>query len=433
MDAVKSNSIPKRTQKMGEVRRPTTDNLGIYISVPFCRAKCSYCNFASGVYGSDKMAAYLDSLLGEIRSARVRAEQWGANLPQFVDSVYFGGGTPSLLQIIHLQDILKAINDTVPRAPKMETTLECAPGQLEDELLDALPGLGFDRVSLGVQSFVDRETKAVGRMHTRAAALREISRLRGVGIDNVNVDLIAGLPHQTAESWSESVKQAIDSGVPHVSVYMLDVDEDSRLGREMLAGGTRYGVGLVPGEGLIAAMYAEACERFAAAGIAQYEISNFARPGYESRHNLKYWSRQPYLGFGLDAHSFLRTSGGGHVRIATTDNLDEYLNRGAREVETRVSETDAIEEMWFLGLRLTAGISLAKTEREIGPTAMAAFQPVLQQCVEEESLEYCDGNIRLTAHGKLFANDVFARFLGVLGAAELAEQSEITAEQGVFA
>lgn len=433
MDAVKFNSIPKQTKKMGEVRRATSDTLGIYISVPFCRAKCSYCNFASGVYGSDKMTAYVDRLVEEIRNAPVLAEEWSVKWPQFIDTVYFGGGTPSIIKNLNLRNILQAIHDKFCSAPKMEVTMECAPGQLQDELLDVLPGLGINRVSLGVQSFVDRETKAVGRTHTRAIAQQEISRLRSAGIDNINVDLIAGLPNQTAESWRESLDHAIDSGVPHVSIYMLDVDEDSRLGREMLAGGTRYGVGLVPGEGLIAAMYAEACERLAGAGIAQYEISNFSRSGWESRHNLKYWTRQPYIGFGLDAHSFLLTSDGHQVRVATIDDLDEYLCGGAQRTVTRISHTAAIEEMWFLGLRLHAGISLENTQEEIGPKAMAAFQPVLQQCLDDETLEFLEGNIRLTARGKLFANEVFSRFIGVLRTAEQPLHAKATAEEEVLA
>lgn len=433
MDAVKFNSIPKVRNKVAETRHDTSKALGIYISVPFCRAKCSYCNFASDVYGDKKMAVYVDRLVENIRSSRDRAEEWGVDLPWAVDTVYFGGGTPSLLNYSNFGNIVQEIRDTFSCSPRIEFTLECAPGQIEDEVLAVLPSLGINRISLGVQSFVNRETKAVGRMHTGAIALQEISRLRSVGIDNINVDLIAGLPHQTTDSWRESLNHAIDSGVPHVSVYMLDVDEDSRLGREMLSGGTRYGVGLVPGEGLIAAMYSEACERFATAGLAQYEISNFSRPGWESRHNLKYWMRRPYIGFGLDAHSFLPACDGLQVRIATTDDLDEYLSGTAPVTMNRISRTEAIEEMWFLGLRLNAGISLARIEREIGRMAMSTFQPILQECLDDGTLKDHSGHIRLTARGKLFANEVFARFLGVMDSAYPMRPAGLTLEQGVLA
>ncbi len=398
------------------ISAPTT--LGIYVSIPFCRAKCSYCNFASGVYGNERLAEYVNRLTAEIRSSSRRAAGWLAALPENVDSVYFGGGTPSLLSVEQMQRILEALQEVFSFAPQTEMTLECAPGQLSDSLLQALPRLGINRVSLGVQSFVDREAAAVGRLHTGAVVLAEIARLRGAGIDEINVDLIAGLPHQTMASWRTSLEAAIATGVSHLSVYMLDVDEDSRLGREMLAGGARYGVGLVPREATIADMYGEACERFSQASIAQYEISNFARTGHESRHNLKYWTRQPYVGFGLDAHSFLHTCDGNAVRVGTTDDLTKYLDHSARETVTSVSAAEAIEEAWFLGLRLSAGVSLLAMEQNIGHTAMRAFQPVLGVCEQEGLLTRDGDSVRLTQPGRLFANEVFARFLSVLPAQE---------------
>lgn len=432
MDAMKTMKILKHTlarpvkESSRSIASSTSGSLGIYISIPFCRAKCSYCNFASGVYGSERISEYVDRLTAEIRAIRKRSTEWYASLPEAVDSIYFGGGTPSLLETKLMRALLQAIQQEFSYASEAEITLECAPGQLSDELLHALPALGFNRISLGVQTFVDREAKAVGRFHTRAIALQEIARLRSVGIEDINVDLIAGLPHQTSESWQVSLDQAILTGVPHLSVYMLDVDEDSRLGREMLFGGTRYGVGLVPSDEIIAAMYDQACRQFASAGIAQYEISNFARPGSQSRHNLKYWTRQPYLGFGLDAHSFLHSLDGAAIRIGTTDDLTAYLKHGAQETITRVSSAEAIEEAWFLGLRLAAGVSLAAMEREIGPATMSAFDPVLRECEDDGLLVRDAGYVRLTRRGRLFANEVFARFLGVLDSAPQME------EQGVL-
>ena len=406
------------------------DTLGIYVSIPFCRAKCSYCNFASGVFGSERMAAYVERLAAEIRAIRAQAKTWNAMLPEKIDSVYFGGGTPSLLSPEQMQQMLNALQEVFFFDAGAEITLECAPGQLSDGLLQALPLLGFNRVSLGVQSFVDHEAAAVGRLHTRAITLEEIARLRRAGIDDINVDLIAGLPHQTMESWQESLDTALATGVPHLSVYMLDVDEDSRLGREMLAGGTRYGVGLVPREATIAAMYNQACEQFSRAGVAQYEISNFARVACESRHNLKYWTRQAYLGFGLDAHSFLHTTDGNAVRVGRTDDLTQYLDRSAEEILTTVSAHEAIEEAWFLGLRLVVGVSLSTMEERTGSVAMRAFQPILAECEEQGLLERDGIHIRLTQQGRLFANDVFARFLGVLAVADNLETS--FQKQGAF-
>ena len=392
--------------------------LGIYVSIPFCRAKCSYCNFASGVYGADRLAAYVEKLTAEIREVRERVTERGGQFPVDVDSVYFGGGTPSLLSISQLSAIVKAIREVLSVDDFAEMTLECAPGQLSEQILQSMPSLGFNRVSLGVQSFVDQEAAAVGRTHTRAITMHDIDRLRAAGIDDINIDLIAGLPHQTRQSWSESLAQAIAAGVPHLSVYMLDVDEDSRLGREMIAGGTRYEVGMVPNEQTIAEMYTEAVEQFGAAGIAQYEISNFARAGHRSRHNLKYWTRQPYLGFGLDAHSFLPAAAGEAIRVGATDDLVDYLDpsigKSERETITPVSPSQALEEAWFLGLRLNDGVSIPEITHEFGSFAIEAYQPILVEAQQQGLMEYDEHRARLTQQGRLFANDVFQRFLGVL-------------------
>jgi oxygen-independent coproporphyrinogen-3 oxidase len=409
--------------------------LGIYVSIPFCRAKCSYCNFASGVFGGERMAAYVEKLTAQIREAPEHVAACGGRLPKIIDSLYFGGGTPSLLKVNQLKYILKALNERFTFDAAAEITLECAPGQLSGELLQALPEFGFNRVSLGVQSFMDHEAAAVGRLHTRAITLKEIDRLRLAGIDDINLDLIAGLPHQTRQSWSESITEAIATSVPHLSVYMLDVDEDSRLGREIIAGGTRYGVGMVPNESSIADMYSEACEQFAAAGVAQYEISNFARMGHRSRHNLKYWRRRPYLGFGLDAHSFLPTAEGGAIRVATSDDLVAYLDANGgnneRETVTTVSPSEALEEAWFLGLRLNEGVSLKEIAQEFGEPALRAFELTLSEARQQGLIEYDQHRARLTAQGRLFANDVFQRFLGVVPLPQVVANP--IQPQGVFA
>src|SRR5215813_3538261 len=279
--------------------------LGIYISVPFCRSKCTYCNFASGVFSAAQMGQYVDRLIADAGAARAVAAEHGAELPESADSIYLGGGTPSLLPPDELKRLFVALRQDFLIGRDAEITVECAPGTLTEEIIAALKDCGVNRVSLGVQSFVDQEAASVARLHTRQKTLADIARLRAAGISNINVDLIAGLPHQTRESWRDSLNQAIETGVPHLSVYMLEVDEDSRLGRELIAGGTKYHAHFVPDDDLTAGFYETACERLNDAGIAQYEISNFARAGFESRHNLKYWTRQPYLGFGVDAHSML--------------------------------------------------------------------------------------------------------------------------------
>jgi len=382
-------------------------SLGIYISVPFCRAKCSYCNFASGVFSAGKMERYVDRVVADIAAARVLAAEHNAELPPTADTIYLGGGTPSILEIPLLERLFHAVRANFDVAPTAEVTMECAPGQISDALIAALPGLGVNRVSLGMQSFIDQEARAVGRMHTAEVTLNDLARLRAAGIGNINLDLIAGLPHQNAESWNESLERVIATGVPHVSVYMLEVDDDSRLGRELIAGGTRYHAHHVPDDDLIADLYASACEKLAAAGIPQYEISNFARAGMESVHNLKYWTRQPYIGFGLDAHSMLCTAAGA-PRISTTDDLEQFLAAPGHAF-TAVSPQQATEEEFFLGLRLNRGIDLETVQNR---RTMEPFQlEAVAQLLRDGLLEQVGTRIRLTPRGRLLSNDVFGCFL----------------------
>jgi oxygen-independent coproporphyrinogen-3 oxidase len=347
------------------------DALGLYVSIPFCRSKCTYCNFASGVYPASEHARYVDRLIEDMQAAGAWAERMGVELPRRVDTVYLGGGTPSLLAPQLLQRLFAAMRLQFNIDPDAEITVECAPGQLADETLAALAACGVNRVSLGVQSFIDREAASSGRLHNRAIVLADVMRLRAARICNLNIDLIAGLPGQTFASWQESlmVMAALaDAGVPHASVYMLEVDEDSRLGREMLAHGARYHADLVPTDDAIAQMYSMAIEALRHAGLEQYEISNFCRLGFHSRHNLRYWQRRPYLGLGLDASSMLAFNETDSVddsrvlRSTTTDDLKAYL-AGAEPVETTVfTRAQQREEAWFLGLRLNAGVDLAAME-----------------------------------------------------------------------
>jgi oxygen-independent coproporphyrinogen-3 oxidase len=271
-----------------------------------------------------------------------------------------------------------------------------------------------NRVSLGVQSFVDAEAAAVGRLHKRATVRDDIARLRAAGITNINIDLIAGLPHQTASTWQQSLDETLATGAAHVSVYMLEVDEDSRLGREVMAGGTRYHAHFVPDEEATADFYLAACAQLEAAGIVQYEISNFARAGSESRHNLKYWTRQPYLGFGVDAHSMLTsaTPKADAVRFATADALEKYV-AGSLLARSEVSPAAALEEYFFLGLRLNRGVGLREVAASFGQPALDTLMPTIAELVADELMEVRgDGEIiRLTPRGRLLSNEVFQRFL----------------------
>jgi oxygen-independent coproporphyrinogen-3 oxidase len=378
------------------------DKLGVYVSVPFCRAKCSFCNFASGVGGAEAIEQYVTTLCGEIARVGEAAAALGAELPRVVDTVYFGGGTPSLLEPEQMRRIFAVLGGEFAIERGAEITLEAAPGQIEDAVLDEAIRLGVNRVSLGVQSFVDLESRAVGRLHTGEECVREIRRLRKRGVLDVGADLIAGLPYQTRESWQKSLdaagELAAEGALTHLSVYLLEIDEDSRLGREVLGGGARIHAPAVASDELAVELYELACEFLPGIGFEQYEISNFAVKGFQSKHNRKYWERKPYLGVGLDAHSMLRTSGGA-VRFANADELSAYHGSGPVEV-TRVGEREAFEESLFLGLRMCEGVEGSLLDAGILADLTA------------ETLMWVSGSrAGLTVRGRLVSNEVFGRLL----------------------
>jgi oxygen-independent coproporphyrinogen-3 oxidase len=354
---------------------------GVYLSYPFCAQKCTYCNFASGVFPRALESRYLDRLQAEIRAHRW---EWRP------ETVYLGGGTPSAMD----SEALAAVLQSIPGRPWTEATIEAAPGTITREKAVAWVALGIDRVSLGVQSFVETEIRRTGRKHTAQIVADEVALFRDAGIRRMNIDLIAGLAGQTAQSWRESLDWIERLAPDHVSVYMLEVDEDSRLGKELMLGGVRYGAADVPDDEQIATFYETAVERLAALGIERYEISNFARPGCESRHNLKYWTIEPYVGFGADAHSF-----DGILRRQNAESVDEYL--AGRQPETAPSQAD---ERFFVGLRLMSGIRPSREE-------WSRFERPIRRFVDAGLLEAADGVLRLTGRGVLLSNEVFQEFL----------------------
>src|SRR3954469_96772 len=387
--------------------------LGLYISVPFCKTKCSYCNFASDVFSRTVFENYVSHVCSEIEQAAETAEHMGSLLDRAVDSVYFGGGTPTLLDVTDLERIFVTIRQNFGILKSAEITVECAPGTLNSAVIENLRRYGANRVSLGVQSFDDKESASVGRLHKRSIVIEDIAQLRSAGISNINVDLIAGLPHQTPQSWEVSLDQLISLKVPHASIYMLEVDDDSRLGRELIAGGQKYHAHFVPDEDLTAGMYEIAGERLNAAGIRQYEISNFARLGCESTHNLKYWARQPYLGFGVDAHSMLHsTVAGAAVRFSNPDSLEKYIS-GASKARTPVSSEDALQEAFFLGLRVNRGVDLRLLEYEFGENQVGAYDKTISELMDAGLVERESATIRLTAKGRMLSNEVFERFISI--------------------
>lgn len=344
---------------------------GVYVSYPFCRQKCYYCNFASGVFRPEVEARYRAALDRELRAA-----EW----PWTPETVYFGGGTPGGVE---------AFLNLIPGRPWREATMEMAPGQLPETI-----PTGINRASLGVQSFAEAELRLSGRRHDAATVERDVATLRRGGVAEINIDLIAGLPGQTAASWRVSLDWIERLAPTHVSVYMLEVDEDSNLGRAVGRGSRA-----APDDDLIADHYELAVERLAAMGLPRYEISNFARPGHESLHNLKYWRREPYLGFGADAHSF-----DGLRRWQNVETAQEYVN--APDPRLPATEAKADEERFFLGLRLAEGV-------EPSPADWEKWGVPLDRFLADGLLERAGTRIRLTSRGILLSNEVFSEFIEV--------------------
>jgi len=401
--------------------------LGIYVQVPFCQTKCTYCNFHTGVVASSRFAPYVEAVCREIREHRELLKAVGVDwhgrlgrsgaVPQgrngeiagedlVVDTVYIGGGTPSLLDPANLQNILDAIRSTFT-AELAEVTLEADPETIEAKKAAAWVRAAINRVSFGLQSFSDKELVAAGRMHRRADIFRAVPILREAGIRNISFDLIAGLPHQSKESWRQSLDELGTLAPEHVSVYLLEIDEESRLGKELLQGGGKYSAGAVPSEDEMVDYYEMAQKGLRAAGYHHYEISNWAKPGFESRHNLKYWRREAYLGFGAGAHSFSGTE-----RWANAHDAADYvtaLEGGRLPVEQRETLTaeSALEEELFLGLRQLDGIDVAQIEREYGVTVMGRFDPLTSAGLVER-----DGSVvRLVPRRLSVSNEVFVELM----------------------
>ncbi|HEY6268997.1 MAG TPA: radical SAM family heme chaperone HemW [Candidatus Acidoferrum sp.] len=409
--------------------------IGIYVQVPFCQTKCTYCNFHTGVVATSRFAPYVEAVCGEIRghgellraagiswgsgpSASLGVNEWRVTRhggqasgeqegPEFVvDTVYIGGGTPSLLNPVHLQNLLDVIRETFA-GDLAEVTLEADPETVEAGKAEAWVAAGINRVSFGLQSFVDRELVAAGRMHRREDIYRAVPILRAAGIRNISFDLIAGLPYQTRDSWRQSLDELIAIGPEHVSVYLLEIDEGSRLGAELLGGGKKYSAGAVPSEDEMAEFYEMAQERLGAAGYHHYEISNWAKPGHESKHNLKYWRREPYLGFGAGAHSFSGTE-----RWANAHDAAAYVSavQGGRlpvEQHEVLTAEGALEEELFLGLRQLDGIDVGRIEREYGASLAARFDPLASAGLVKR-----DGSIVRLAPEKLsVSNEVFVELM----------------------
>ncbi len=411
------------------------------MQVPFCQTKCTYCNFHTGVVASSRFAPYVEAVCGEIRGHRellrsagvgdlagnaqnpvrhVEGMQEGLRHGVVADTVYIGGGTPSLLDPDHLADILDEVRATFSgrlasegepynsgATVLEEVTLEADPETVEAGKAEAWVRAGINRVSFGLQSFVDKELVAAGRMHRRADIYRAVPILRAAGIGNISFDLIAGLPFQTKESWRQSLDELTGLSPEHVSVYLLEIDEGSRLGTELLGGGKKYSAGAVPSEDEMAEFYETAQEALGAAGYHHYEISNWAKPGFESRHNLKYWRREPYLGFGAGAHSFSGTERWANAHDAAAYVAAVQAGRLPVEQHETLTAESALEEELFLGLRQLDGIDVGRIEKEYGVTLAGRFDPLAFAGLVKR-----DGSVvRLAPERLSVSNEVFVELM----------------------
>lgn len=379
--------------------------LSLYIHYPFCLRKCLYCAFNSVVDAPCTPDGYLEGLLREMD---LRAAAAGAGASAI--TLYFGGGTPSLLEPVQVQRIIAAARRCYRLAPDAEITLECNPGTATFEKLAALREAGVNRLSLGVQSFDDAFLVALGRIHTGRQAVEAFAAARSAGFDNVGIDLIHSLPGQTCVDWERDLARACELQPEHLSVYGLTVEEGTPFALQEEEGRLT-----LPDEEMSVAMYEKSSELLTAAGYEQYEIANFARPGFRSRHNAGYWERRPYLGFGAGAHSYLRASGHGR-RFSNADQVEDYLRMVLRDtlptVESRtLSRDEAMAEYFFLGLRMTEGVSLERFREEFSVSFRDAFGPVCADLFAVGLLEVWDGFLRLTPKGRILSNQVFVRFL----------------------
>lgn len=366
---------------------------GIYLHIPFCKSRCSYCDFATDVYrDGDAVGRYVQSLCSEIRKSDARSQN-------SIDTIYFGGGTPSLLTPSQLERMLEAVTDRFDVSPGAEITMEMNPATVTPETLRDYKRLGVNRASFGVQTFDDRALKLLARGHDANDARATFRMLRAADFDNVSFDLIAGLPNQTLGDWSRNLDEAIAMSPEHLSLYLLEIHQGTPLAEQVRSGRQPQ-----PDDDLAAAMYEMMLDRLAVAGYEQYEISNFCRPGFESRHNTKYWRLEPVYGFGVSAHSF-----DGRERYANERDTTKYVemieNTGSAEVSRET--IDAASEFVFLGLRLKDGIDLADYHDRFG----VSLSDKIEDISNKELVELVEGRLRLTPKGMLFSNEVFSEFV----------------------
>jgi oxygen-independent coproporphyrinogen III oxidase len=375
--------------------------LGFYFHIPFCQAKCNYCHFISVPYERAAADRYIKALLNEV-------ENWdgGPGSATEIDSIYFGGGTPSILPEEHIYSILETCRLRFPVSAGCEISLEANPGTITTEKVETYQRSGVNRISLGAQSFIDQELSSIDRIHNAGLIFDAVRQLKKSGVTNINIDLMLGLPHQTRISWKKNLETIASLEIPHISVYMLDLDDQCPLYSRVQDGSVH-----LPEDDLISDLYLETIELLSSYGYLQYEISNFARPGFKCRHNMKYWLREPFHGFGLASHSF-----DGASRYANKPFMTDYLGAvesGGSPIDWKqpIGTEQALQENLFLGLRLIEGISRKRLNELYGAESLAKYEASFRDLSDKGFLRFDGDSICLTSSGILISNEIFQLFV----------------------
>lgn len=364
---------------------------GIYIHIPFCVKKCRYCDFISFDNRCEYTGAYIDALISEMREYKGVC----------ADTVFIGGGTPTCIGAQQFERVLTAVSDCFEISENVEFTIEANPKTLNPEKLALMKKSGVNRISIGVQSFNDAELLKIGRIHNAETALGTIERIKKAGFDNFNIDLMSALPGQTPESFKKTLKTAVESNPAHISCYSLILEENTPLWREYEESGLD-----IPDEDTEREMYEYACRYLEKNGYRRYEISNFAKPGMESRHNIKYWKCEEYIGLGLAAHSYF-----GGARFSNTSDLAAYLagNRKIGETEM-LTRRDMIEEFMMMGLRMRDGVSRLEFKRRFGVDMDSVYHAELDKFLKNGYLKEKGENIYLSDEGVSVSNSIMCEF-----------------------